>query len=59
MVAQTGVEFIDVIGPLGAESLRENDILAIDQERVKVLDILPENGPVSYTHLTLPTTLVV
>ena len=26
------------------ESLRENDILAIDQERVKVLDILPENG---------------
>ena len=44
MVAQTGVEFIDVIGALDGESLRENDILAIDQERVKVLDILPENG---------------
>ena len=28
MVAQTGVEFIDVIGALDGESLRENDILS-------------------------------
>jgi hypothetical protein len=44
MVAQTGVEFIDVIGALDGESLRENDILQIDQERVKVLEILTTNG---------------
>ena len=44
MVAQTGVEFIDVLGGMDADSLSENDILSIDQERVKVLDILPEKG---------------
>ena len=44
MVAQTGVEFIDVLGGMDAESLSENDILSIDQERVKVLDVLPEKG---------------
>ena len=44
MVAQIGVEFIDVLGGLDSESLRENDILTIDQEKVKVLDILPEKG---------------
>ena len=44
MVAQTGVEFIDVLGDLQSSFLRENDILAIDQERVKVLNILPEKG---------------
>ena len=37
MVAQTGVEFIGVTGNLERSFLRENDILAIDEERVKVL----------------------
>ena len=44
MVAQTGVEFIGVTGNLERSFLRENDILAIDYERVKVLNILPEKG---------------
>ena len=44
MVAQTGVEFIGVTGNLERSFLRENDILAIDEERVKVLNILTEKG---------------
>ena len=44
MVAQTGVEFIGVTGNLERSFLRENDILTIDQEKVKILDVIDKKS---------------
>ena len=44
MVAQTGVESIGVIGISPTNAVRENDILTIDQEKVKILDVIDKKS---------------
>ena len=60
MVFATGLESVAAsMLPRSARTIRVEEIRRDDFRRMKVLDLDGSSGAVSYTHLTLPTILLV